>query len=70
MINQWIWSEMSWQHEILPADAIKTVWKRAIRKTADATGDLVGNENADIVITISKILKSHKIMKIIINQKH
>ena len=30
-----------------PADAIKTASKRAIQKTADATGDLVGNKIAD-----------------------
>ena len=29
------------------ADAIKTASKRAIQKTAGATGDLVGNEIAD-----------------------
>ena len=30
-----------------PADAIKTASKRAIQKTADATGVLVGNKIAD-----------------------
>ena len=30
-----------------PADAIKTASKTAIQKTADATGDLVGNKIAD-----------------------
>ena len=28
-------------------DAVKTASKRAIQKTAEATGDLIGNENAD-----------------------
>ena len=34
-------------------DAIKTTSKRAIKKTAEATGDLIGNKIAD-KITISK----------------
>ena len=34
-------------------DAIKTVSKRAIQKTAEATGDLVGNKIAD-KISVSK----------------
>ena len=29
------------------ADAIKTASKRAIQKTAEATGDLIGNKIAD-----------------------
>ena len=35
-------------------DAIKTASKRAIQKTAEATGALVGNEIADEIISISK----------------
>ena len=38
-------------------DAIKTVSKRAIQKTAEATGDLVGNKIADKITSASK--KSH-----------
>ena len=40
------------------ADAIKTVSKRAIRKTAKATDDLIGNEIADKITSVSK--KSNK----------
>ena len=35
-------------------DAIKTASKRAIQKTAGATGDLIGNKNADKITSISK----------------
>ena len=35
-------------------DAIKTASKRTIHKTAEATGDLIGNKNADKVTNISK----------------
>ena len=35
-------------------DAIKTVSKRAIQKTAEATGDLTGNKIADKITSISK----------------
>ena len=35
-------------------DAIKTVSKRAIQKTTEATGDLVGNKIADKTISVSK----------------
>ena len=35
-------------------DAIKTDSKRAIQKTAEATGDLVGNKIADKITSISK----------------
>ena len=38
-------------------DAIKTASKRAIRKTAEATRDLVGNKIADKITNASK--KSH-----------
>ena len=36
------------------ADAIKIVSKKAIQKTAEATGDLIGNEIADKITDISK----------------
>ena len=42
-----------------PADAIKTASKRAIQKTAEATGDLIGNKIADKIISVSK--KSSKL---------
>ena len=35
------------------ADAIKTVSKRSIQKTAEATGDLIGNEIPDKIKSIS-----------------
>ena len=35
-------------------DAIKTVSKRAIKKTAEATGDLIGNKIADKITNTSK----------------
>ena len=38
-------------------DAIKTSSKRAIQKTAEATGDLIGKKIADKITTASK--KSH-----------
>ena len=35
-------------------DAIKTASRRAIQKTAEATGDLVGSKIADKIISVSK----------------
>ena len=35
-------------------DAIKTASRRAIQKTAEATGDLVGNKTADNITSASK----------------
>ena len=35
-------------------DAIKTASKRAIQKTAEVTGDLIGNKNADKIVSASK----------------
>ena len=35
-------------------DATKTASKRAIQKTVEATGDLIGNKNADKITTVSK----------------
>ena len=35
-------------------DAIKTASKRAIQKTAEATGDLIGNKIADKTTNVSK----------------
>ena len=40
-------------------DAIKTASKKAIHKTAEATGDLIGNKLADKITSASK--KSNKI---------
>ena len=36
-------------------DAVKTGSKRAIQKTAEATGDLVGNKIADKITSVSKM---------------
>ena len=35
-------------------DAVKTVFKRAIQRTAEATGVLIGNEIADKITSVSK----------------
>ena len=35
-------------------DAIKTVSKRAIQKTAEATSDLIGNKITDKITSVSK----------------
>ena len=35
-------------------DAIKTASKRVIQKTAEATGDLIGNKTADQITSVSK----------------
>ena len=35
-------------------DAIKTASKRAIQKTAEVTGGLIGNKNADKITSVSK----------------
>ena len=36
------------------ADAIKAASKRTIHKTAEATGDLIGNEIAEKITSVSK----------------
>ena len=38
----------------LATDALKTVSKRAIQKTAKATGDLIGNKTADKITKLSR----------------
>ena len=35
-------------------DAIKTASKRAVQKTAEATGDLIGKKTADKIMSVSK----------------
>ena len=35
-------------------DAFKTVSKRAIQKTAEATGDLIGHKTGDKIAKVSK----------------
>ena len=39
-------------------DAIKTAWKRAIQKIAEATDDLIGNKIADKITSVSTELHS------------
>ena len=36
------------------SNAIKTASKRAIQKTSEATGDLIGNKTADKITSVSK----------------
>ena len=40
-------------------DAVKTASKRAIQKTEEATGDLIGNKTADKITSISKKLSNN-----------
>ena len=40
--------------KISATDELKTSSKRVIQKTAEATGDLVGNKIADIIAQVSK----------------
>ena len=40
--------------KLVATDAIKTASKRAIQKTAEATGDLIGSEIADKITSVSK----------------
>ena len=51
-------------------DATKTASKRAVQKTVEATGDLIGNEIADKITSVSRKSKNHKIIKVMMNQKH
>ena len=42
-------------------DVIKTASKRAIQKTAEATGDLIGNKIADNITSVSKKKSAKKL---------
>ena len=42
-------------------DAIKTASKRAIQKTAEANGDLIGNKIADKITSVSKKKSAKKL---------
>ena len=44
-------------------DAMKTTSKRAIQKTAEATGDLIGNKIADKITSASKRIRKQKKQK-------
>ena len=43
-------------------DAIKTDSKRVIQKTAEATGDLIGNKIADKILALQKSLQKNYII--------
>ena len=43
-------------------DAIKIASKRAIQKTAEATGDLIGNKIADKITSVSKKKPSKELL--------
>ena len=42
------------RYSIQPRDAIKTASKRAIQKTAEAAGDLIGNKISEKITNVSK----------------
>ena len=44
-------------------DAAKTTSKRIVQKTAEATGDLIGNKMADKITSIGKTKEKEKINK-------
>ena len=44
-------------------DAAKTASKRAVQKTAEATGDLIGNKTADKITSIGKSKEKEKTEK-------
>ena len=44
-------------------DAAKTVSKRVVQKTAEATGDLIGNKTADKITSIGKLKEKEKTNK-------
>ena len=50
-------------------DAINTVSKRAIQKTAEATGDLVGNEIAGKITSASKKSRNEEIQSNEVNNE-
>ena len=44
----------------LGVDAVKTASKRVVQKTAEATGDLIGNKIADKITSIGKTKEKEK----------
>ena len=44
-------------------DAAKTASKRVVQKTAEATGDLIGNKTADKITSIGKLKEKQKTNK-------
>ena len=49
-----MWSKRLDSAKKSATDAIKTISKRAIQKTAEAAGDLIGNKFADKITSVSK----------------
>ena len=49
-----MWSKLLDSAKKSTTDAIKTVSKKVIQKTAEATGDLAGNKIADKITSVSK----------------
>ena len=49
-----MWSKLLDSAKKSTTDAIKTVSKKVIQKTAEATGDLAGNKIADKIMSVSK----------------
>ena len=49
-------------------DTLKIAGKRAIQKTAEASGDLVGNFISDMIISISKKSTSEPHSNVVINE--
>ena len=45
-------------------DAAKTASKRVVQKTAEATGDLIGNKTADKITSVGKSKKGDKTKKV------
>ena len=45
-------------------DAERTAYKRVVQKTAEATGDLIGNKMADKITSIGKPKEKEKINKV------
>ena len=50
-------------------DTAKTASKRVVQKTAEATGDLIGNKMADKIPSIAKPKEKEKQKKFIFHQK-
>ena len=44
-------------------DAVKTASKRVVQKTAEATGDLIGNKVDDKITSVGKSKSTQKKMK-------
>ena len=45
-------------------DVVKSAWKRVVQKTAEATGDLIGNKIADKITSAGKSKEDDKTKKV------